>query len=51
MSQKTSFTATGPIERDFEGHVWTFSQTIRHVCREEAEALTGCQIDGWHRVR
>jgi uncharacterized glyoxalase superfamily protein PhnB len=35
--------------RDLEGHVWTFSQTVRHVPREEAEALTGWHIQGWHR--
>lgn len=35
--------------RDPEGHVWTFTQTIRSVPREEAERLGGVQIDGWHR--
>lgn len=33
---------------DPEGHVWTFSQTIRIVPREEAEKLSGMRIDGWH---
>lgn len=33
---------------DPEGHVWTFSQTIRIVTREEAEQLSGCRITGWH---
>jgi uncharacterized glyoxalase superfamily protein PhnB len=37
--------------RDFEGHVWTFSQAVRHVSREEAETLSGCRIEGWHQVR
>jgi uncharacterized glyoxalase superfamily protein PhnB len=37
--------------RDFEGHVWTFSQTVRHVSREEAEAVAGWRIEGWHRDR
>ncbi|ESY77517.1 glyoxalase [Mesorhizobium sp. LNHC221B00] len=35
--------------RDPEGHVWTFSQTIRVVSREEAERLGGVRIEGWHR--
>lgn len=35
--------------RDPEGHVWTFTQTIRAVSREEAERLGGVRIDGWHR--
>ena len=34
--------------RDPEGHVWTFSQTVRHVSREEAEQATGLKIEGWH---
>lgn len=33
---------------DPEGHVWTFSQTIRHVPRQEAERLSGTTIVGWH---
>jgi len=33
---------------DPEGHVWTFSQAIRIVPREEAEKLSGMRIDGWH---
>ncbi|KAA3450432.1 glyoxalase [Mesorhizobium sp. SARCC-RB16n] len=35
--------------RDPEGHVWTFSQTLRSVSREEAERLGGLRIEGWHR--
>ena len=35
--------------RDPEGHVWTFTQTIRVVPREEAEQLSGFSIEGWHR--
>jgi uncharacterized glyoxalase superfamily protein PhnB len=35
--------------RDPEGHVWTFSQPVRSVPREEAEQLSGLQIEGWHR--
>ena len=35
--------------RDPEGHVWTFSQPIRSVSREEAERLSGLSIEGWHR--
>ncbi|AZO41162.1 hypothetical protein EJ076_08450 [Mesorhizobium sp. M7D.F.Ca.US.005.01.1.1] len=35
--------------RDPEGHVWTFTLTLRSVPREEAERLGGVQIDGWHR--
>jgi len=35
--------------RDPEGHVWTFTQPIRSVSREEAERLGGLRIDGWHR--
>ncbi|CCV03245.1 conserved hypothetical protein [Mesorhizobium metallidurans STM 2683] len=35
--------------RDPEGHVWTFTQTIRSVPREEAERLSGLRIEGWHR--
>jgi uncharacterized glyoxalase superfamily protein PhnB len=34
---------------DFEGHVWTFAQTIKAVSKEEAERLSGLVIDGWHR--
>ena len=33
---------------DPEGHMWTFAQTVRHVSKEEAEALSGLTIDGWH---
>ncbi|BCG68871.1 glyoxalase [Mesorhizobium sp. 113-1-2] len=35
--------------RDPEGHVWTFTQPIRSVSREEAEQLSGLRIEGWHR--
>jgi uncharacterized glyoxalase superfamily protein PhnB len=35
--------------RDPEGHVWTFTQTVRVVSREEAERLSGLRIEGWHR--
>jgi len=35
--------------RDPEGHVWTFTQTIRAVSREETERLGGLRIEGWHR--
>ena len=33
--------------RDPEGHLWTFSQRVRQVSREEAEQATGLKIDGW----
>jgi len=33
--------------RDFEGHVWTFAQTVRDVSREEAEKASGLKIEGW----
>lgn len=33
---------------DPEGHVWTFSQTVRVVPRKKAERLSGLTIDGWH---
>lgn len=35
------------IARDLEGHAWTFSQSVRAVTREEAEAASGLKIDGW----
>jgi uncharacterized glyoxalase superfamily protein PhnB len=35
--------------RDPEGHIWTFSQTVRQVSREEAETEGGWTIDGWHQ--
>ncbi|QPC89133.1 VOC family protein [Mesorhizobium sp. INR15] len=35
--------------RDPEGHVWTFTQTLRSVSREEAERLGDVKIEGWHR--
>jgi uncharacterized glyoxalase superfamily protein PhnB len=34
--------------RDPEGHVWTFGLTVRHVSREEAQAASGLEIEGWH---
>jgi uncharacterized glyoxalase superfamily protein PhnB len=33
--------------RDPEGHIWTVSQTVKTVSREEAEAATGLKITGW----
>lgn len=33
--------------KDPEGHVWTFSQTVKEVSREEAEKASGLKIDGW----
>jgi uncharacterized glyoxalase superfamily protein PhnB len=33
--------------RDPEGHVWTVSQTVEEVSREEAEARSGLKITGW----
>lgn len=33
--------------RDLEGHIWTVSQTVKAVTREEAEAATGLKITGW----
>ena len=33
--------------RDPEGHIWTVSQTVREVSREEAEAASGLKITGW----
>jgi len=33
--------------RDFEGHVWTFGQTVKQVTREEAETASGLKIEGW----
>ncbi|WP_347405194.1 VOC family protein [Mesorhizobium sp. WSM4884] len=35
--------------RDPEGHIWTFTQTMRVVPKEEAERLSGLRIEGWHR--
>ena len=35
--------------RDPEGHIWTFSQPVRRVSREAAEAASGCDIEGWHQ--
>ena len=32
---------------DLEGHIWTVSQTVRAVSREEAEAASGLKITGW----
>lgn len=33
--------------RDPGGHIWTVSQDVRQVSREEAEAATGLKITGW----
>lgn len=33
--------------RDPEGHIWTVSQNVKTVSREEAEAATGLKITGW----
>ena len=33
--------------RDPEGHIWTVSQAVRAVSREEAEAASGLKITGW----
>lgn len=34
--------------KDFEGHIWTFSQTVKRVDRHEAERLGNVIIAGWH---
>ena len=34
---------------DLEGHMWTFSQTVRHVSEQAAAALSGMKIDGWQQ--
>lgn len=33
--------------KDPEGHVWTFSENLRYVSREEAEKASGLTIVGW----
>lgn len=33
--------------RDPEGHMWTVSQTVKSVSREDAEAASGLKITGW----
>jgi uncharacterized glyoxalase superfamily protein PhnB len=33
--------------RDPEGHIWTVSQTVQAVSREQAEAASGLKITGW----
>ncbi len=33
--------------RDPEGHIWTVSQAVQPVTREEAEAASGLKITGW----
>lgn len=33
--------------RDPEGHIWTVSQTVNAVTREDAEAVSGLKITGW----
>ena len=37
--------------RDPEGHIWTVSQTVASVSREEAEAASGLKITGWRCVQ
>ncbi len=33
--------------RDPEGHMWTISQTVVAVSREDAETASGLKITGW----
>ena len=33
--------------RDPEGHIWTVSQTVKPVTREEAAEVSGLKITGW----
>jgi uncharacterized glyoxalase superfamily protein PhnB len=33
--------------RDPEGHIWTVSQTVEAVSREQAQAASGLKITGW----
>lgn len=33
--------------RDLEGHIWTVSQSVKAVSREDAEAASGLTITGW----
>jgi uncharacterized glyoxalase superfamily protein PhnB len=33
--------------KDPEGHIWTVSQNVKEVTREEAEAVSGLKIEGW----
>jgi uncharacterized glyoxalase superfamily protein PhnB len=33
--------------KDPEGHIWTVSQNVQEVTREEAEAASGLKIEGW----
>ena len=33
--------------RDPEGHIWTVSQTVETVSREQAEEISGLKITGW----
>lgn len=33
--------------RDPEGHIWTVSQTVQAVTREDAEAASGLTSTGW----
>ncbi|MDQ0462771.1 putative glyoxalase superfamily protein PhnB [Caulobacter ginsengisoli] len=33
--------------RDLEGHIWSISQTVQAVTREEAEQVSGLKITGW----
>lgn len=34
--------------KDIEGHIWTFSQAVKRVERDEAERLGDVNITGWH---
>ena len=33
--------------KDPEGHIWTFSQTVRQISRKDAERASGLKIEGW----
>lgn len=33
--------------RDPEGHIWTVSQTVASISREDAETASGLKITGW----
>lgn len=33
--------------KDIGGHVWTFSQVVKHVSKDEAQKVSGLSIDGW----
>ena len=34
--------------KDTEGHIWTFSEPVKHVGRKTAEQLGNVKITGWH---